>query len=256
MKIVFLGTGTSVGVPVIGCQCPVCVSSDPRNRRRRSSLYVESGGMHLVVDTTPDFREQVLANGITQIDAVLLTHSHADHIFGFDDVRAFNDGDGAPTPVFGSEESLADMRRIFDYVQRERVPGMYRPRVAFRDITGPFDVGGIHAEAFRVDHDPHRAWGYLLESEGRTLGYFPDCSGMPAEVEARLGGVDVMVLDALRHRPHRAHYTLAQSVEVLKRIRAGRSYIIHMCHELDHEETENALPDGMHVSYDGLTVEW
>lgn len=255
MKAVFLGTGTSTGVPMIGCDCPVCRSNDPRNKRRRAALYLEAAGLHIIVDTPPDFRDQALEFKIPRVDAVLFTHSHADHIFGFDDIRRFNTMQECVIPAYGSNETLADLRRIFDYVHHEKVPGLYRPRIDFREISGTFDLGGIHVDPLLVQHGSKPTLGFLFEAGDRSLAYVPDCHEMPDDVTAKLKNVDVMILDALRHRPHKTHLTVTDSVNVLKRIGAGRSYIIHMCHDLDHEETQKSLPDSIYVSYDGLTIE-
>jgi len=257
MKIIFLGTGTSVGVPMIGCHCPVCRSTDSRNRRWRSSLYLEAAGSHVVVDTTPDFREQALKHNLARLDAVLFTHSHADHIFGFDDVRRFNTIQKAVIPAYASPATVADLKRIFDYVHNgEDVPGTYRPQIDFREISGPFDVGQIRVEPVSVGHGPKPTLGYVFRSEGKSLGYVPDCHRMDEEAVQALQGLDVMVLDALRHKPHATHLTVGDSVAILKRIGARRSYLIHMCHDLDHEETQRGLPAGVEVSYDGLVLEW
>ena len=256
MKIIFLGTGTSVGVPMIGCGCLVCTSPDPRNRRRRTSLYLETGGFHAVVDTTPDFREQALQYKIPRLDAVLFTHSHADHIFGFDDVRRFNTIQKATIPAYGSPAAIADLKRIFDYVDSgDETPGAYRPKVEFREISSPFEIGGMEVDPIPIEHGPKPTLGYLFRTRGMSLGYFPDCHRMADEVVDRLRGVDVMILDALRHRPHATHLTVADSVAILRRIGAPRSYLIHLCHDLEHEETQKSLPPGMYVSYDGLAVE-
>lgn len=256
MKVTVLGTGTSVGVPAIGCDCPVCTSTNPRNRRRRCSLYIEAGGVHVVVDTPPDFREQALEYRIPRVDAVLFTHSHADHVFGFDDIRRFNTIQDAIIPAYGSHETIADLKRVFKYVQQERIPGMYRPRVDFRAVSDPFEIGALRIEPLQVDHGPHHTYGYLFACHERSLGYVPDCSGMEDDVVARFKGVQVMILDALRHRPHASHLTLENSLKLLQRIGAGRSYITHMTHEMEHEETQRDMPEWADVSYDGLVLEW
>ena len=257
MRVTFLGTGTSTGVPMIGCDCPVCTSPDPRNRRRRTSLYIEAGGVHLVVDTPPDFREQALAYKIPRVDALIFTHSHADHIFGFDDIRRFNTIQGCVIPAYGSADTLRDLRRIYDYVNEAENPhGLYRPRVEFREITGPFAVGGVRVDPFPVEHGSETTLGYRFEEAGRTFAYAPDCVRIAEAHVRKLEGVDVMILDALRHRPHTTHFTVEASVGALRRIKAGRSYLIHMSHELDHGETQKGLPESMHVSYDGLTLRW
>jgi len=256
MKILFLGTGTSVGIPVIGCDCPVCRSDNPKNRRLRASLYVEAAGSHILVDTSPDFRQQALQYGLRRIDAVLFTHGHADHIFGFDDIRRFNTIQGTVMPVYGTPETVADLRRIFDYVQDESAPkGTYRPRAEFHEIKGPLSIGSVRVTALPVEHGPKRTVGYLLEAEGRRMGYFPDCLVMDDAVVRQLKGVDVMILDALRHRPHATHLTVEDSVILLERIKAGRSCLVHMCHDLDHEQLQKMLPAGMEVSYDGMVCE-
>ena len=255
MKVTFLGTGTSVGIPVIGCQCPVCVSTDPRNRRRRSSLYIEAAGLGVVIDTSLDFREQALTFRVPRVDAVLITHSHADHIFGLDDVRRYNTLQGARIPVYGSSATVADLLRIFDYVGAEPgPPGVFRPQLDFVVISGPLTLGEVRVVPVRVAHGKTETLGFRVEAHGRALGYVPDCSGMEAEAVRRLTGVDVMILDGLRHRPHPTHCTVAESVALLQRIGARQSFITHMCHELDHEETQEALPPGVFVSCDGLTV--
>jgi len=256
MKVIFLGSGTSVGVPSIGCSCPVCTSKDPRNKRMRASICVEAAGKSLVVDTSPDFRTQVLAQGIARVDAVIFTHSHADHILGFDDIRRFNTIQNCIIPAYGSPHTIATMNRVFDYVHAEHVPGVFRPRVEFKEVVGPFDIGQAHIEPFSVTHGPTFTYGYRIEAGNRTLGYFPDCREMPESVIERLSGVDVMILDALRHKPHATHFSVEQSVAILKRIKAGQSFITHMCHDVDHAQTESTLPDSVRIAYDGLALEW
>jgi len=257
MKIVFLGTGTSVGIPVIGCHCAVCRSPDPRNKRRRSSLYVESGGTHIVIDTSLDFRDQALTFKVPRVDAVLVTHSHADHIFGLDDIRRYNTMQGAMIPVYASAETVADLRRIFDYVRVDNPePGVFRPMLEFREITAPFAIGTVRVEALPVSHGRSVTFGYRLESEGRTVGYIPDCKEMPEATLSRLRGVDVMILDGLRHRVHATHLNVAAAVEILRRIGAKHSYLTHMCHDLEHEQTQESLPAGLFVSCDGMTLDW
>jgi len=189
------------------------------------------------------------------VDAVLFTHSHADHIFGFDDIRRFNTIQDDVIPAYASPESLKDLERIFDYVGQEPVPGHFRPRIEFREITEPFHIGDIHITPIPVEHGPKETLGYLFKAKEYTLGYIPDCLRISDSAIKILSGIDVMILDALRHRPHKTHLTLEDSVAVLKRISAKQSYITHMCHDLDHEDTERSLPDGINVSYDGMTVE-
>lgn len=257
MRLVFLGTGTSVGVPMIGCGCAVCTSADPRNRRRRTSAYLQGGGVSLVVDTAPDFRDQVLTFGVPRVDAVLFTHSHADHIFGFDDIRRFNLMQGGLIPAYASAETVADLKRVFNYVITEPPSaGRYRPRTEFRVIAGPWRMGGLEIEPLDVVHGHTRTLGFLFREGNRTLGYVPDCSEMPPATLERLRGADVMVLDALREKPHPTHLTVADSVALLERIGARKSYMVHMNHEVDHAGLEASLPDRIRAAYDGLTLEW
>ncbi|MDD2235646.1 MAG: MBL fold metallo-hydrolase [Kiritimatiellae bacterium] len=254
MKAVFLGTGTSHGVPMIGCGCAVCTSSNPKNKRRRASLYLSTESTHVIVDTCPDFREQVLTFQVRRVDAVLLTHSHADHVFGFDDLRCFYAMQGAPIDVFGSRATLDFMNRTFAYVHQDHLPGASVLRANFREVTEPFQVGDTRVTPLPVRHGTWTVYGYLVESGGRRIGYVPDCNEMPDTVIERLKGIEVMVLDGLRHRPHPSHFAVEEAVQVLQKINAGRSYLTHICHEIDHEETGARLPEGIELAYDGLTI--
>lgn len=256
MKITFLGTGTSVGIPAIGCGCAVCRSTDPRNRRRRASLYALHAGVGLVIDTPPDFREQAIAFGVPRVDAVLITHVHADHVFGFDDIRRYNTLQGTSIPVFGSAATIREMERIFAYVHNPSPPDTYRPQVVFTTAAGPFEVPPFRVAPVPVEHSAIETWGYRVEVDGRSLGYVPDCLRMSEESIALLRGVDVMILDGLRHRPHSTHSHLESSLELLGRIGAPRAFLTHMCHDLDHAATEARLPPGVRLAYDGLELEW
>lgn len=255
MKITFLGTGTSVGVPVIGCDCEVCKSTDPRNNRLRASVYVQGGGVDLLVDTPPDFREQALRYNIRHIDAVLFTHSHADHIFGFDDIRRFNTLQGhSMIPAYAGHEVMEDLKRIFPYVVPEKPEGLFRPIIEFREIDGAFEIGAVRITPLPVVHGDRQTLGFRFDCEGKSIGYVPDCLEMPAETLDAVRGIDVMVLDALKPTPHKTHLTVDQSVAVLREIGAGASYLIHMCHDVEHAATDAELPEGVHLSYDGLEL--
>ena len=256
MRVTFLGTGTSVGVPMIGCDCAVCRSSNPRNRRRRSSLYVEVAGTALLVDTPPDLRDQALTYGIGRVDAVLYTHAHADHIFGFDDLRRFNTLQGVAIPCWGHPKTLEEIRRIFDYAFRPQPAGVYRPQVTLHPAEGPFRIGALTIEPVPVQHGEIATVGYRMEAEGRSLGYVPDCLTMDERAIERFAGMDVMVLDALRHTPHLTHAHLEASLAMLRRIGARRSLLTHLCHDLDHEWLEKELPPDVKPAWDGLVLEW
>ena len=254
MKLIFLGTGTSHGVPMIGCDCAVCTSRNPKNRRRRASLYVCTETTHVVVDTCPDFREQVLTYRVPRVDGVLLTHQHADHVFGFDDLRCFYAMRGAPIEVYGAQATVDFMNRTFAYVYEDQLPGASVLRAHFQVVDAPFCVGDMRVEPLPVRHGRWMIYGYLIEAGGRRIGYVPDCNEMPEAVIERLRGVDVMALDGLRDRPHPSHFTVEEAVAVLRRIGAGKSYLTHICHEMEHEKTLKRLPDGIEPAYDGLTL--
>lgn len=255
MNVTFLGTGTSTGVPVIGCDCAVCRSTDARDRRRRASVYVVVGGQHIVIDTPPDFRDQVLTFGVPRVDALLITHSHADHIFGFDDIRRFNVIQDAVIPVYAGRETLADLKRIFDYTQMANDSGGFQPRVAYCELEVPTVIGGVEVTPLPVEHGSKATRGYALSDGVCRLGYVPDCHHMPDATVAALQGVDVMILNALRRQPHATHLSLRESLSLLRRIGAKRSYLIHMGHDFGHAATEAELPEGVRLSYDGLVVD-
>jgi phosphoribosyl 1,2-cyclic phosphate phosphodiesterase len=255
MKMTFLGTGTSIGVPVIGCDCPVCRSANPKNRRRRSSVHVEAEGLHIQIDTPPDFRDQVLEYKILRVDAVLITHAHADHVFGFDDLRSFNTLKGGVIPVYGSAVTLDEMKRIFAYIFKPHLAGTFRPQVKLHPVELRFHIGNVAVTPVPVHHGGADMIGYRLDGDGRSLAYVPDCLSMTAEAAAVFAGVDLMVLDALRHRPHVSHAHIKSSLEMLKRIGAKRSYLTHMCHDIDHDAVQAELPPGVRLAWDGLKVE-
>lgn len=254
MELLFLGTGTSVGVPMIGCDCPVCRSADPRNVRRRTSLYLTAGGAHILVDTPPDFREQALTFGLRRIDALLLTHAHFDHLFGFDDIRRFNTIQGHAMPVHASPETLREVQRVFPYVGTTSRTGLYRPLAAFHPIEGPFHAGKVRVTPVAVEHGDAHTYGFRFDCNDRGAGYVPDCHFMSEAAVAAFRGVDVMVLDALRFRPHPNHLSVDESLGLLERIGAPRSFLIHLCHDLDHAALEAQLPAGVRVSHDGLRL--
>jgi phosphoribosyl 1,2-cyclic phosphate phosphodiesterase len=255
MRMTFLGTGTSIGVPVIGCSCAVCRSTNLKNKRRRSSVHIEAEGLHIQIDTPPDFRDQVLECGVTRVDVVLITHPHADHVFGFDDLRSFNTIKGGVIPVYGSAPTLEEIRRIFGYALRPAPTGMYRPQVTLHAITGPFSLGNVRVTPVSVHHGEVDMIGFRLDGDNRSLGYVPDCLSMTPEALAAFQGVDLMVLDALRHRPHTSHSHIKSSLVMLDKIGARRSYLTHMCHDIDHDSVQADLPADVQLAWDGLVVD-
>ncbi|MEN7972882.1 MAG: MBL fold metallo-hydrolase [Verrucomicrobiota bacterium] len=255
MKFTFLGTGTSHGVPIIGCSCKVCTSADSKNKRRRSSLYVVAAGRHLVFDTPPDFREQVLSFGVERVDAVFLTHPHADHIFGFDDVRRFSTMQEQHIPVYGSPGTIQMMRAKFEYVDRTSYGFESVPRVRFAEQTEPVGIDDALVVPLPVWHGKEMIYGFLVESDGKRLGYIPDCSGIPDETLRLLENMDAMILDGLRPRKHPTHFSVDEAVEMLARIGARRSFITHLTHNSEHHELQARLGDAVTVPWDGMVVE-
>ena len=256
-RVTFLGTGTSQGVPMIACDCPVCSSPDARDKRTRSSIYVETPEAAFVVDTGPDFRTQCLRERVRRLDAVVYTHAHTDHIMGFDDLRRFCDLLPDNTmPIYASPETMADLQRVFRFAfdGSARFPGYIRPEPHL--ITGPFYVGETEITPLPVPHGRIHVNGYLFTRGGRRLlAYFSDCKDVPAPVRARVAGVKTLVLDALRHRPHPTHMSLDEALEVSAALRPQQTYLTHLCHDLGHAETEKILPDHVRVAYDGLKIE-
>ncbi len=254
MRVTFLGTGTSHGIPMIGCDCAVCYSTDPRNHRLRPSILVETPALKLLVDATPDFRLQALRANIRNVDAVLLTHAHADHIFGLDELRAFTERDSRKMPIYASEHSLARIREIFPYAceDKPRWPGLPSFALHLVEPNKDFEIGDLNLRALPVPHGRMTVFGFRL---GREFAYLTDCSAVAPEIVEAIGGVTVLVLDGLRHRPHPAHLTVAQAVEVARQVNAKQTLLTHMCHDLDHAATEAALPDGVRLAYDGLVIE-
>lgn len=240
---------------MIGCVCEVCTGRHPLNRRRRPSLWVRSGDTSLVLDVGPDFRDQVLTFGVDRVDAVLITHAHADHVMGMDDLRRFTWVQHEAIPVYAAPDTLPRLRDLYPYASESLIPGKAVPRVRFC-LWGeaPVDVNGVTATRFEVPHAGMPCQGLRLDTPEGSVGYVPDCSDLPAHALGILQGVDVMILNALRFTPHPAHLTVERSLELLEEIGAERSYLTHMGCPIDYEEVNPSLPPGVHLAYDGLMV--
>jgi phosphoribosyl 1,2-cyclic phosphate phosphodiesterase len=253
-QLVFLGTGTSVGVPVIGCDCPICTSTDSRNKRLRCSLVLGLPGGNLLVDTTPDLRTQLLREGIGLVHATLYTHDHADHLFGLDDLRLFPYYLGHRMPLYCEEAVEARIRKSFDYCftpEAEATPAGALPQLEIRRITiEPFEVLGMRVVPFRLNHGWFRVLGFRFGN----VAYCTDTNLIPPESWACLEGLDVLILDALRIRPHPTHFSLDEAIETARRVGARRTLFTHMAHDLEHVATNARLPAGMELAYDGLRV--
>jgi phosphoribosyl 1,2-cyclic phosphate phosphodiesterase len=251
MNLRILGCGTSTGVPVIGCHCAVCTSKDPRNRRTRSSALVKTGGKNILIDTSTDLRSQSLANGVEKIDAVLFTHPHADHIHGIDDLRAFNLIQGGAIPCYGSLHTIERIKVMFDYIFRDDSYDGWKPNLTATAVDSPFDLGGVNVVPINIQHGPADIFGYRIGS----FAYLTDCSSIPDESAALLAGLDVLVLGALRHKPHPTHFTVEQAIEASRIINPKRTILTHLGHSLDYHKDNPLLPDGIELAYDGLDLD-
>jgi phosphoribosyl 1,2-cyclic phosphate phosphodiesterase len=256
MRLTFLGTGTSFGVPQIGCECAVCRSADPRDRRTRSAALVETGGGTILIDTPPELRLQLLAAGITRVDAVLYTHEHADHTMGIDDLRIFSVRQRRPLPVYGPPETLERLRTSFRYIFDDAMrpyEGTSKPALDLHAIEPgrALDVAGSELLPLAFRHGHLRVYGYRMG----PLAYITDVKAIPEAERTRLQGLDVLVLNALWWRPHPTHLSIAEAVRTAQELGARRTYLTHLTHETGHAELAGQLPDGIMPAYDGLTVE-
>lgn len=253
-QLVFLGTGTSTGVPLVGCSCAVCRSGDPRNSRTRCSLVLGLPGGNLLVDTTPDLRSQLLRERIEIIHAIVYTHEHADHLYGLDDTRIFPYYLGHPVPLYCADDVEERIRRVFDYAFQANPKATHPgglPQLEFRRIElAPFEVLGIEVLPIPLVHGRFRTLGFRFGN----VAYCTDTNGIPAESWPLLQNLDVLVLDALRYTPHPTHFNLDEAIAVAQRIGARRTLFTHMAHEIDHAIVSASLPPGMELAYDGLRV--
>jgi len=249
MRITFLGTGTSVGVPSVGCECDTCLSDDSRDKRLRTSVLIEHQDRNILIDVSTDFRQQALRIGLKHLAAILVTHSHADHCFGLDDTRPIMFRDGA-IPVFATEITWQGLRRIFSYAfEPAGYPGV--PRIIPNIIEGDFNVMGLEVEPLTVIH------GQLPVTAFRIGGfaYVTDCNVIPEETCARLRGLELLVIDALRFKKHPTHMTLDESLGYIERLDPRRALLTHISHDIKHAETSQHLPENVEIAYDGLAVE-
>lgn len=252
-RVIVLGSGTSHGVPMIGCTCAVCRSDDPRDRRTRPSIFIEvEGGPAILVDTSTDLRQQALAHGLTRVDAILYTHSHADHIMGLDDVRRFNVMQDGAIPAYADERTTNDLRRAFSYVfnpPSEKGGGI--PEISLTTVNGRFTVDDVEVQTVPLFHGARPILGFRLGS----FAYLTDCNRVPDEAWPLLEGLDVLILDALRHRPHPTHFSVGEALQVVDRVKPRQAYFTHICHDLPHAATNAALPNGVELAYDGLALQ-
>ena len=252
-RVLFLGTGTSHGVPMIGCDCAVCRSTDPRDVRLRPSIYIDvPGHAAILVDTSPDLRQQALAHRLSRLDAIVFTHSHADHVLGLDEVRRFNAIMGKPIPCYATRETWEVLQRTFYYVFDRLVhKGGGVAELEPREITGPFSIGGVQIVPVLVWHGDMPVLGFRLGS----FAYLTDCNRIDEASWPLLEGLDTLVIDALRHRPHGTHFSVNEALDVVARLKPRRALTTHMTHDLGHAATSSRLPPGVELAYDWLVLD-
>lgn len=256
MRLRLLGTGTSFGVPQVGCQCPVCQSDDPRDRRTRTSALIEAGGATLLIDSPPELRLQLVAAGVDTVDAVLYTHEHADHVMGIDDLRVFSVRSRQPLPAFGPPATLDYLRSTFRYIFDESVQvpkGTSRPRIDLTPLRAgePVVVAGVEVLPLAVEH----GWTPVLGYRIGPVAYLTDVKRLPDRTLEALDGLEVLVLGALWWRDHPTHQSIPEAIELARRIGAGRTLLTHLSHETGHRELADRLPEGIAPGYDGLVME-
>jgi phosphoribosyl 1,2-cyclic phosphate phosphodiesterase len=253
MKVLFLGTGTSSGIPAIQCSCKVCRSDNPKNKRLRSSILITLDEHNILVDTATDLREQALRYDIKRIDAILFTHAHADHVHGIDEVRIYSFHSGKPIDCFGNHETIETIHRQFPYIfvpEEERTS--FLPRIDTHVVNGSFSLFGKEIIPIPIQHGSRTILGYRVG----PFAYLSDCNDIPDGSVELLQDLELLVLDALRDVPHPTHFSLAQAVETARKINPGRTLFTHMAHQLEHEETNRNLPPGMALAFDGQVVEF
>jgi phosphoribosyl 1,2-cyclic phosphate phosphodiesterase len=254
MRVTFLGTGTSTGVPVVGCRCAVCTSTHPYNQRLRQSVAIEANGRHFLIDTTPDLRLQLLRHPIPRLDFVLFTHSHADHVMGLDDIRPFNFRQRETLHAFASPLTAKAIRRAFSYIwDTNSQIGGGKPQLELHEVDGAFTWQGIDIVPIPVIHGDWTILGFRVG----PFAYITDTNGVPESSMPLLDGIDTLALDGLRPAPrHPTHFTIGEAVDCAQQIGARMTYLIHLTHEVDHETVNATLPGGVRLAYDGLALDF
>jgi len=251
MKVTVLGSGTSVGIPMVGCECETCTSTDARDNRLRPSIMVEHNGYTIIVDTSADFRQQALRIGLKRVDAVLITHCHADHVFGLDDIRALNFRQG-PIPFFANEPAWKGLRQVFGYVFDPNTQrGGALPELVPHTVMGTFSLFGLEITPIEIIHGRLKVLAYRFDN----FAYATDCNFIPDESCDQLMGLDTLIIDGLRYKPHTTHMAIEQSLGYIERLKPRQAYLTHMSHDVMHARTSKELPPGVELAYDGLQID-
>jgi phosphoribosyl 1,2-cyclic phosphate phosphodiesterase len=250
MKVIVLGSGTSTGVPVIGCNCRVCTSQNPKNRRLRASIIIQQNEYNILVDTSVDLRAQCLTNKIRRIDAVLYTHTHADHLYGVDELRIFNFIQHGKIPIYGSEETIESIKRTFPYLFTDVFYGGGKPYLIPNVINGNLELAGLKITPVEIMHGDLPIFGYRV----MNFAYITDVSEIPDDSMNSLKDLDVLIIGALRYEPHPTHFTIEQAIKVIKELKPRKAYLTHLGHSIDHEELEKNLPENIAPAFDGLEL--
>jgi len=251
MRVTILGSGTSSGVPVIGCSCPVCTSGDPKDQRTRASAAIEHAGRVILIDTATDLRAQALRAGLSRVDAVLYTHAHADHVHGIDELRAFNLCTLRDIPCYADAATLSRLKAAFTYIFDSDEGESLRPFLSLNEATGPFELLGLTVTPVPMFHGRLPTLGYRVGD----FAYLTDCSRVPDESLRLLSGLKLLVLDALRARPHPTHLSIGEALELIARLAPERAALTHLSHQVSHREGNKGLPMGVELAYDGLVFE-
>ncbi len=252
MKITFLGTGASPGIPMLGCECPVCISPNPKNKRLRASILVQNNGSNFLVDASSDLRQQCLKNDVKNVDAIFFTHHHADHILGIEELRAFYFFQKKAIPCYGNEETFEEIKKTFHYIFE---PTDYQGTVSQLDllpVNGELiNFAELKIKPLEIDHGSLKIIGYKFNN----AAYITDCNHVPEKTEPELKGLDLLILNALRYKPHTTHFNFEEAIKTVERLKPKRALFTHMNHEVDHEKANKETPSPIELAYDGMTVE-
>lgn len=251
MRITVLGCATSTGVPIVGCNCAVCKSHEPKNKRTRSSILINLANKNVLIDSSTDLRSQALSTGLTKIDAVLYTHTHADHTHGIDDLRTFNFINKMSIPCFGSSQTIENLQDNFKYIFDESYSAGGKPKLELNTVDGEFSIDDIRVIPIDIEHAQWIITGYRIGN----MAYLTDCSGIPEHSKESLKDLDILIIGALRYKPHPAHLSVDEALEIIEELKPKRAFFTHMGHELDYVELSGRLPAGVEPAYDGMQID-